>query len=174
MKELMPTPQDADEIDEFDSVSAAGRRQNHASPDNDSQQSESEIPMDNQSRTFPANLVKKYTLTYSKTNGTRPGQSASRSPHRQPIPEAFKPRYEKHSHGSSRASRYRRDAPPIPASMIGSMRGTVSTVRQTRDPRTGAAIIEKVIRETVPIPVPVPQIVKEYTPIYVPQPPEVC
>ena len=192
------------EIDEFDSVSAAGRRANQngatngiPSPNQSQDISDSEIPSvstandanKNSSRTFPQNLVKKYTLTNTKrqaAGGTGVGGGGA-SPRRGQLPEEFLPR------GGYAGMRV--GPPPqfpphmmpggsmrVPGSVAGSMAGSMrstSTVRVVRDPRTRTSMIERVIREPVPVPVPVyqppppPKIIHEVQPIYIPQPPEV-
>lgn len=177
----------ADDVDEFDSVSAAGRRMNDMggangpSSDNPSRDvSDSDIPPSSSninSRTFPPHLVKKYSLTY---NNTRKPERV-RSPQRRPIPEAFMPQqnYTHMGYGksgkSSRRSHRSHHGPPIPPEMMGSMRGTV-TMREMHDPRTRTSVIERVIREPVPVPYPIyqpPQVIREVQPVFVPQPPEV-
>lgn len=172
----------ADDVDEFDSVSAAGQQMNDvdgrpnglASPDNPS---DSDAPpsssANNNSKTFPAHLVKKYTLTYNKTNRDH----SPRSPTRQPIPEAFMPHNYHHPKGGKSSHRSHRShhGPPIPPELIGSLRGTV-TMREMHDPRTRTSVIERVIREPVPVPYPIyqpPQVIREVKPVFVPQPPEV-
>lgn len=187
------------EIDEFDSVSASGRgaNQNGAtnggspSPNQSQDISDSEIPSvstandKNSSRTFPQNLVKKYTLTNTKRG---PSGGGGASPRRGQIPEQFMPRG---GYPDMRVGPPPGYYPPhmmpggsmrVPGSMAGSIAGSMrstSTVRVVRDPRTRTSIIERVIREPVPIPVPVyqppppPKIIHEVKPIYIPQPPEV-
>ena len=64
----------------------------------------------------------------------------------------------------------------IPANMRESMRVT-STVRVIKDPYSRTSVVEKVIREPVPVPVyqppPPPKIIHQVEPIYIPQPAEV-
>lgn len=191
--ELVQPTADTDDIDQFDSVSATGRRANQngarndiPSPNHSQDISDSDIPSasthetDKSTRTFPQHLVKKYTLT----NTRRPGNS----PRRGGLPEEFMPRGS--VRGASGYSGMRAGPPPsmvggsmrAPPSMVGSMAGSMrstSTIRVVNDPRTGAPVIERTIREQVPVPVPVyqqpppPRIIHEVRPIYIPQPPEV-
>ncbi|XP_067932224.1 uncharacterized protein [Watersipora subatra] len=174
--EIVPGTDDPDDVEPFDSVSAAGRKSNQPG---DQSQSESEgSPTQNRS-SFPANLVKKYTLTSSKRD-----RMGSTSP-RRPIPREFMPRegFMSRGDGSMRSVHSGVGYPMLPPYMMagngnGSVR-TTSSVRVVRDPRTRAPIVERLIREQVAVPVPVyqppppPQIIERVKPVYIPQPPEI-
>lgn len=196
IKNELVQPTDPDEIDEFDSVSAAGRQANQngasngmSSPNPSQDISDSDIPSASSheapkgSRTFPQNLVKKYTLT----NTRRPTGGPSR---REPLPEEFMPRGGNHPSFPGMRIGPPPPFPPhmmggsvrVPGSVAGSLAGSLrstATVRVVQDPRTRTSMIERVIREPVPVPVPVyqppppPEVIHQVKPIYIPQPPEV-
>lgn len=172
--EIVTAAEDTDDVDQFDSVSAAGRKRESAQ-----QASDSESP--NRSRgSFPAHLVKKYTL--NKTNNSRALGGGRTSPTRHPIPSEF--RYQSPYDGGSRHTPSHQQDPRISRMLDGSGRlpaslRTTSSVRVVKDPRTRTSVIERVITEHVPVPVhvyqppPPPKVVHEVRPVYIPQPPEV-
>lgn len=166
----MPGTDDPDEVDQYDSVSTAGRRENTVDPDLPGHQSKGP-------GSFPAHLVKKYTL--KDTRRDRGVESGRVSPSRRPIPSQFMYQSPGNPGGSLSSSHHgaRVRAPALPAHMMnGSLRAT-STVRVINDPRTRTSMIERVIREPVPVPVyqppPPPKIIHQVRPVYIPQPPEV-